>query len=145
MIVLPKLNLFKIERQSGFTIIELMIVIVILGILTAMAIPTYNNYQIRQNREAARHLLNEATNSMERYYLLHGRYIDDEGNPPANIFESQVFGNSGRVYTLTISKNNISSQSFSVSAIPQADSIQDGDGMMCINQQGTIKSSADCN
>lgn len=42
----------KVRNQKGFTIMELMIVIVIIGILIAIAVPAYNRFTARARRSA---------------------------------------------------------------------------------------------
>jgi type IV pilus assembly protein PilE len=62
------------RRGHGFTMIELMIVVVIVAILAAIAAPLYSQYLVRGQRSAARAGLLQVAQAMERYYTATGSY-----------------------------------------------------------------------
>jgi type IV pilus assembly protein PilE len=57
------------KHMRGVTLLELMIVVVILGILTAIAYPNYRVFAARAKRTEAKALLLEIANNQERFYL----------------------------------------------------------------------------
>ena len=63
------------RRQRGFTLIELMIVVLVLGVLMAIAIPSYNRYSIKTRRATAAACLLERGQLLERYYTTHLTYV----------------------------------------------------------------------
>lgn len=59
---------------SGFSIIELMVVLAIAGILTAVAIPTYKNYKDRAILNSVQPYLDKALTVSKAFYSLNGRF-----------------------------------------------------------------------
>ena len=64
------------KTSQGFTLIELMIVVAVIGILAAIAFPSYQEYILRSRRTEGMALLNEAAVRQERFRVQNGTYAD---------------------------------------------------------------------
>jgi type IV pilus assembly protein PilE len=64
---------------SGFSLIELLTVVLIIGLLAAVAWPSYQSHLMRSQRAQAAVALLQAQQFMERHYSVHGSYLSASG------------------------------------------------------------------
>ena len=64
------------RRQGGVTLIELMVVVAIIGIISAVALPSYKKHVLKSNRSNAQAILLETAQFMERYYTANNSYVN---------------------------------------------------------------------
>ena len=122
-----------LRRSSGFTLIELMIVVAIIGILAAIAYPSYQGQIRKSNRAATQAVMMDAANKQQLYLTSQRKYASTLGElaitPPV---ESTKF------YTVTIVPDNAATPpTFAITATPNAGTSQVPDGVMTLNSIGT--------
>jgi len=79
------------QVQKGFTLIELMIVIAIIGILAAIAIPAYQNYTIRAQVTEGLSLADGMKTAISEFYAQNGTFPTAITNVPANANNTTLF------------------------------------------------------
>ena len=70
-----------LSRHAGFTLIELMIVVALVGVLASVAYPSYREYVNKSRRAEARVALMETLQQQERYMSQHNTYLAFSENP----------------------------------------------------------------
>jgi type II secretion system protein G len=67
----------KGRNQKGFTLVELMVVVVIIGILSAIAVPVYNNVTEKAEASACKANIRTLEGALEAYKAVNDEYPDD--------------------------------------------------------------------
>jgi len=107
------------KRRYGFTLIELMMVVAIIAVLGAIALPAYNRYVQKSRRTDAHNMLMRLAAEQERYYTLFNRYTADlSGAPPAGLGMASTTSEHG-YYTIA-GAIGAGGQTFTLTATPAA-------------------------
>jgi type IV pilus assembly protein PilE len=129
--------------NGGFTLIELMIVVAIIGVLSAIAIPSYNAYVLRSHRAEAKNFLLSVAQRLEQNYTLSGSYsrtqgsnVDDIGNPwiAATGFGTVPPSGAPR-YNISFTAGEPTLGTFRLQAVPAGAQQADPCGTLLLNQQ----------
>lgn len=124
------------HRQRGFTLIELLLAMVIIGILAAIAIPSYQGYVERSYRADAQAELLEIAQRLERRYSQTFSYVS-AGNPvSAGVPIAQVPKNGDARYLIDLAITE-SGDAFTLSATPQGPQRSDRCGTLSLNNSGS--------
>lgn len=137
----------KPSTQDGFTLIEVMIVVAVIGILAAVAYPSYQDYVVRSYRASAKSCMMEHSQFMERRYTTALSYGSDADPQPGLGCRNE--GNLNTRYTITVGGR--AQGTYTVTATPIGPQLANDTrcGTLTINQAGTRTESgtgtvADC-
>jgi prepilin-type N-terminal cleavage/methylation domain-containing protein len=74
-------------RPSGFTLVELMVVVAIIGLLSSIAIPQFRNFQLRARQSERTVVMKAIYDATEDYFMREGRY--PQGTPASSVLSCQ--------------------------------------------------------
>ena len=135
--------------NRGFTLIELMIVVLIVGVLASVAFPAYTNYSTKTKRALAKSQLSQIASRQEMFFADNKRYADHLAELGMSAKEITINASSAEVSSsakdaiYTLSLTDTGTRTFTANATPlnaQADNDKDC-ATMTLNQSGTKASS----
>lgn len=127
------------QRQNGFTLVELMIAVAIVGILAGIAYPSYQDSTMKSRRADAKGALLGLANAMERHftetnsYLGAGTTSGNTGSPTIFSATSPIGGGTA-YYNLTI--NAVTASTYTLYAAPTGAQANDRCGTLSLTQTG---------
>ncbi|MBK8286038.1 MAG: type IV pilin protein [Ahniella sp.] len=124
-------------KSIGFTLIELMVVVSIVAMLSAIAYPSFNSYMFRSRRADAQNLLTRVAAEQERHYSQFNRYaLDLSAAPPAGLGMTLLTSEHG-YYTVSVAAGpSGDNQTYALTATAGGRQASDECGNMSLNSAG---------
>jgi len=135
--------------NKGFTLIELLVAIMIVGILSAVAVSSYQDYTLRAQRADAKAVLLEVAGWMERNYTATGSYSVNPAGTAITVPPITASPKTGTARYAVSFTADPTATAFTVQAVPAGGWADAECGTLTLNQQGTQTESgtgtlADC-
>jgi len=111
------------NRSQGFSLIELMIAVVIVGILAAIAIPMYSDYVTRSRRADGQATLMQVAQELERCYTQFSKYNDNS----CSVINGGVVSETSDQGFYVVTANKLDESAFTLIATPQNEQADDTD------------------
>lgn len=125
------------KKEKGFTLIELMVVVAIVGMFATTARPFFKEYQLETNRGDVQAEMLRIAQQLHFHYAVNSTYT---GANPLGTTNKIDYPAKKPLYEIALTLNNNATTSqngvgFLLKATPKANTIMKGDGAICLNHR----------
>jgi len=120
-------------KARGFTLLELMIVVAVVAILTAIALPSYQQMLRKGNRADAKAVLMETAQFMERFFTTHNTYVG--AGVLSGVSPKGATGNDVK-YNVGFATGQPTATTYVVRAVPTGSQTGDSCGTLTLDNTG---------
>ncbi len=125
----------------GFSLVELLIVVAIIGILAAIAYPAYGRYKVGTNRTSAQSEMVDIAKKLTNYKMANQTFT---GRTAMNIYGATTIPRTNPLYDITLTDvdgvlltdASAKVRTWLIVATPRTGTEQAGNGVICLNDQG---------
>ncbi|MDQ2078120.1 type IV pilin protein [Marinimicrobium sp. ABcell2] len=124
------------KSVRGFTLIEAMVVVAVIGVIAAFAFPAYTEYVRSTNRADAKAELSSVAQRLQRCFTAYSAYDDDDCAVHAAITGTNAITSREGLYTIT---GAVTNTTYTLTATPVAGTMQASDAKcttLTLNQAG---------
>jgi type IV pilus assembly protein PilE len=114
-----------VKKNKGFTLVELLVVVAIMGLLVAIALPSYRRSVLKSHRADAQISLSSLATQQEKFYFRTNNYADDFSDIVNDVSASIVTIDSDEAYYTITLDAPADLRSWSMTAVPQGDQADD--------------------
>lgn len=119
------------SRSRGFTLIEMVVVLAIIGILAAIAYPMYQNQVRKSNRAAAQAVMMDIANKQQFYLSSQRQYASSYADLGVTLASDVT-----RFYAIAVAAADGTPPTFTVTATPVGGTVQEVDGAISLTSTG---------
>lgn len=118
------------RHQSGFSLIEMMIVVAIIAIIASIALPSYNEHVRKTRRAAGGACATAMAQQMERWYTTNLTYVGGD-----LVLDTTVCQDSALDF-YTIGSSDVAARTYTITATPTGAQTGDACGILSVTQSG---------